>query len=162
MKLFNEIKVWLIKIKWGTIHFVWYFRRKLVKPKLPVNVDGKVYVNLGCGRHTSKEYINIDTAYLPNIHYLTDVTDLYMLADNSVDLLYASHVLEHIPRTKLLKTLKDWYRVLKPGGKLRFGVPDFDKLIEVYKLSNRDVNSIVNQLMGAVGECDDHHTPFIF
>lgn len=81
-----------------------------------------------------------------------------MFPNNSVDFIYASHAMEHIPRSKLVKSLKDWYRVLKPGGVLRFGVPNFDKLIEVYQASERNVDSIINQLMGSEGEHDDHHT----
>jgi len=154
----KKIKLALIKIKLIVFKLYWYLIRIIKKPSLPANADGKVYVNLGCGVHTSKEFINIDTVHLPHIHYINDIVDLFMLADNSVDLIYASHVIEHIPRSRLIKSLKEWYRVLKPGGVLRFGVPDFDRLIEVYQASNKEVGSIINQLMGSEGEYDAHHS----
>jgi predicted SAM-dependent methyltransferase len=157
-----KFKIFLIKIKLAFIKFGWRIRRNIIKPKLPKNEDGKVYVNLGCGRHTSKEYINVDTVIMPHMHYLNDISELIMFPDNSVDLLYAAHVLEHIPRSKLKKTLQEWYRVLKSGGIFRFGVPDFDKLIEVYEGNNKDVNSILYQVMGSEGEYDDHHTIWNF
>lgn len=153
-----KIKLFLIKIKQSLIKFGWIIIRNITKPQLPKNPDGKVYVNLGCGRNTGKEYINIDTVTIPHMHYINDITDLYMFPSESVDLLYASHVIEHIPRSKLRKTLKEWYRVLKSGGIFRFAVPDFDRIIEVYVGNGRDVNMIINQVMGSEGEYDDHHT----
>lgn len=139
-----------------------YLKRYFVTPDLPKNEDGKVYVNLGCGVNTSKEFVNVDTRPMPHTHYIHEVEDLPMLQKNSVDLLYASHLLEHVPRKDLHKTLKEWRRVLKPGGVLRFGVPDFDKLVEVYTSSGRNINSIVNQLMGQDPPYDDHHTIWNF
>lgn len=135
---------------------VWY--RVLFAPALPKNSDGKVYVNLGCGVNTSSEFINIDTRMLPNVHYIHEIQQLPMFDDNSVDMIYASHLVEHIPREELKKTFKEWHRVLKPGGVLRIGVPHFDNLVRVYELSGRKVESIVNQLLGQNAPYDDHHT----
>ncbi len=141
---------------------VGYMKRYFITPSLPVNEDGKVYVNLGSGVNTSKEFVNVDTRPMPHIHYVHPIEELPMFPSNSVDLLYASHVLEHIPREDLIKTLREWRRVLKPSGKLRFGVPDFDGLLTVYERSGRDVNSIVNQLLGQSAPYDDHHTIWNF
>jgi SAM-dependent methyltransferase len=139
-----------------------FLKRKIVKPKLPQNSDGKVYVNLGCGVNTSKEFINVDTRGFPHTHYIHEVEKLSMFADDSVDLLYASHLLEHISRSKITDTLQEWKRVLKKGGVLRFGVPDFDGLIAIYKATDNDVESIMSPLMGGEGEYDDHHTAWNF
>lgn len=135
-----------------------FIKRKYVKPNIPQNEDGKVYVNLGCGVNTSKEFINVDTRSFPHTHYIHEVEELPMFEDRSVDLLYASHLLEHVDRMKLKKVLKEWKRVLKDGGILRLGVPDFDGLVEVYKESGRDVEVVVNQLMGQGAPHDDHHS----
>lgn len=43
--------------------------------------------------------------------------------NNELDFLYASHVLEHFSNT--LEVLKEWLRVVKPGGYVYFAVPDF-------------------------------------
>ena len=53
-------------------------------------------------------------------------------ANNSVDLIYASHCLEHVIWHKTVDALKEAYRVLKPGGKLEIHVPDFKKIMEAY------------------------------
>ena len=44
----------------------------------------------------------------------------------------AVEVLEHIPFRKTLKVLKEWYRILKIGGKLTIQVPDCGKMMEYY------------------------------
>lgn len=139
-----------------------FMKRNIIAPKMPQNKDGKVYVNLGCGANTSPEFINVDTRAMPNVHYIHEVQKLPMFADNSVDLLYASHLLEHVPRNEVIQTLREWRRVLKPGGVLRFGVPDFDALIEIYELAGRDVHRIESQLLGQNAPYDDHHTIWNF
>src|SRR5438128_2032906 len=45
---------------------------------------------------------------------------------NSIDVIYASHLLEHFEIRKVKDVLANWYSVLKPGGKLIINVPDLD------------------------------------
>jgi len=52
--------------------------------------------------------------------------------DNSIDLIYASHVLEHIWWYRSLDALKEAYRVLKKDACLELHVPDFEKLVHCY------------------------------
>lgn len=127
-------------------------------PKFPVNADGKTYLNLGSSDRTSSEFTNIDAVPSRFTHYVENIENLSRFPDNSVDMVYASHVIEHIPRGRLVATIREWYRVLKPEGVLRFGVPDFDAIIEMYIASGRDTESVVRQLMGEDGEYDDHHS----
>lgn len=49
------------------------------------------------------------------------------IKDNSVEAIWAEHCLEHVPVTKVAPTLREWFRVLKPGGaKAIISVPNFD------------------------------------
>jgi predicted SAM-dependent methyltransferase len=154
----KNVRITLLRARYIARERFGYVKRAMVTPPLPVNADGKLYVNLGAGANTSSEFVNIDTRPMPHTHYIHEVEKLPMLASNSVDLLYASHLLEHVPRNDVQAALTEWYRVLKPGGILRFGVPHFDGLVEVYERSGRNVNTIVNQLMGQDAPYDDHHT----
>lgn len=61
-----------------------------------------------------------------------DISDLSRFADNSIPEIYASHCLEHFPHPKTLSVLKEWHRVLAPGGKLYVAVPDFARCVELY------------------------------
>ena len=47
--------------------------------------------------------------------------------NETADEVYASHVLEHIARAETINTLREWVRVLKPGGILRVAVPDMER-----------------------------------
>lgn len=49
-----------------------------------------------------------------------DITDI-KFADNSFDVIFCSHVLEHVPED--IKAMKEFYRVLKPGGWAILQVP---------------------------------------
>lgn len=58
--------------------------------------------------------------------------DLSRFESNSIEALYASQILEHFPIAETVNVLKEWYRVLKPGGKLYVSVPDFDAAVKLY------------------------------
>jgi predicted SAM-dependent methyltransferase len=51
---------------------------------------------------------------------------------NTVDIIYASHVLEHVPWSKTQFALRDALRVLKRGGALEVWVPDFEVIVKAY------------------------------
>ena len=53
-----------------------------------------------------------------------DATKHIPLENNSVDVLYASHMLEHLDREKVQIFLREAYRVLAPNGIIRIVVPD--------------------------------------
>lgn len=50
--------------------------------------------------------------------------------DNTFELVYAAHVLEHIPWYQTLDALREAMRILIPGGTLELHVPDFDVLVQ--------------------------------
>jgi predicted SAM-dependent methyltransferase len=137
-------------------------KRQIVKPPLPKNNDGKVLVHIGCGKTNSPEFINVDARPLAHIHIVTDdITSLPDFNNGTVDLVYMCHILEHIKRKDLKRVLSEMKRVLKNGGILRISVPDFDKLIEVYSASGKDMNAISYQLMGGQDhEYNIHYSVF--
>ena len=52
------------------------------------------------------------------------------LPNESMELVYASHVLEHVPWYQTLFALRDVWRILKPNGRVEIHVPDLDVLIK--------------------------------
>lgn len=132
-------------------------KREIFPPKLPKNPNGKVYIHLGCGPINAQGFINIDLKPYSHIHYIQDVETLSMFPDESADLIYASHVLEHISHSKLSEVLKEWHRVLKRGGILRLSVPDFEKIINIYLSEEKDIKSIIGPLMGGQDNAYNFH-----
>ena len=73
-------------------------------------------VDLGCGNvKISADAIGIDL-YHPNADMHEDVRDLSCYPDGHFDYVYSSHMLEELQDTK--GVLKEWLRILKPGGYL--------------------------------------------
>ncbi len=130
--------------------------RLFITPTLPQGAQ--LFVNLGCGEQSGPEYINVDVVPAPHIHYVHDIKVLDMFASESVDLLYASHVMEHIPRHELPVTIAEWKRVLKPGGTLRVSVPNFDNLLKVYTASGNTIDTILAQLLGQEPPYNNHYS----
>jgi predicted SAM-dependent methyltransferase len=119
-------------------------------------------LHLGCGRRQLPGWVHIDAQPFPHLDYQTDITKLSMIEDESVDELYACHVLEHIGRRELLATLREWNRVLQPGGKLRIAVPDFEATVAEYiDQSSTTLWQLIGLLTGGQRDALDHHQ-FVF
>lgn len=56
-----------------------------------------------------------------NPDIIADCTDLSLFASQSCDAVFSSHLLEHIEDTRA--TLKEWWRVIRPGGHLCLYLP---------------------------------------
>ena len=80
-----------------------------------------------------------------------DITKKLPIKDETVDYLYASHVLEHLPFREFRKALKESYRILKKGGVFRVVVPNFDFFIQQYKDSTSKTKSIDFCLNSSLG-----------
>ena len=104
-------------------------------------------LHLGCGKKYLKGYVHIDLADYPHIDYKSRIDKLPMIDNESVDLIYVSHALEYFDQYEVKDVLSEWYRKLKHGGILRLAVPDFQKLITVYKETN-DLLKIIGPLYG--------------
>lgn len=92
------------------------------------------YLNLGCGSNYSKqkEWVNLD--FFPNGENIIKHNLLLGIPfeNNSFDLVYHSHVLEHFSKDDGEKFIAECFRVLKPGGILRVAVPDLERIARIY------------------------------
>jgi predicted SAM-dependent methyltransferase len=81
-------------------------------------------VEVGAGEHPHPDYdVHTDVLPLPGIAVLC-MLDRLPFADASVSALRANHVLEHQSWELVETTLREWARVLRPGGAVSIGVPD--------------------------------------
>jgi len=115
---------------------------------IPSAALGKVYLHLGCGKVNHPKFINIDGLPHSHVHYVQRIDKLKRFSDESVDLIYASHCLEHFHYNQTEKILREWFRVLHKGSILRLSVPDFDLLLRIYSENDNDPDVILPQLLG--------------
>ena len=106
-----------------------------------------IKLHLGCGDKRLKDYTNIDIRELPSVDLVDDIKVLSNFDDNYVDVIYASHVLEHFLKIDTQAIINEWVRVLKPEGIIRLSVPSLEALIKIYELSG-DMEYIIGPLMG--------------
>jgi len=84
-------------------------------------------LNLGCGDKILPGYVNVDVVEAragmrPDV--ICDLHDLAPFADNSADEILSVHVVEHFWRWEVRDILREWMRVLKPGGRLVLECPN--------------------------------------
>lgn len=104
--------------------------------KFPINWLS-TRVNLWKNRSKSERMLEIgpDTQPIPgfetlnivggkNVDYVWDAAMKLPFQGNTFDLIYASHILEHIPWYQTEAVLAEWVRILKPCGQLEIWVPD--------------------------------------
>ena len=119
-------------------------------------VGSEIRLNLGARNRAIPGFLSIDCDPHPGVDIVADVSDLSGFADGSVSEIVASHILEHFPSNRTLPVLKEWGRVLKNGGILYLGVPDFKRAVELYL--QRGLNEWVqNWLWGDQGYSTAYH-----
>jgi predicted SAM-dependent methyltransferase len=75
----------------------------------------------------------IDANPGPCVDHIGNAGDLSRFENATFSEVYASHVLEHFDfKDSLLGALKEWHRVLTPGGMLHISVPDLDTLARLF------------------------------
>lgn len=116
-------------------------------------------LHLGCGSKHLPGYYHVDALDYPHVDRIGPVDDLSFLTDNSVEHIYACHLLEHFGRKEHVDVLREWFRVLKPGGVLRLAVPDFEACAKLYvagELAN-GLETIKGLVMGGQRDKYDYH-----
>ncbi len=128
----------------------WFFTYLLAPITTRVNLyrnDGKAQRNLDLGfdwRHPVPGFETLSVFYTPNCDYVMDASKRMVFHDNTFDIVYASHVLEHMPWYQVKEVMQEWVRILKPNGKLEVWVPDGLKICSAlvdYENSGIDVTA---------------------
>lgn len=104
-------------------------------------------LHLGCGRRYIPGYVHVDVVDHPHVEIRHSVDSLPMVGDGEAEVVYACHILEHFHRREVPRVLREWARVLRPGGILRLSVPDWEALIRIYQASGR-LETVIGPLFG--------------
>lgn len=105
-----------------------------------------IRLNIGAGERDMPGFRSLDIATGDRAEVLASY------ADNSVEEIYASHVLEHFSHHKVESVVREWVRVLRPGGRMRVAVPDFE-----WMCRNREHPYLQHFLYGSHKDVHDQH-----
>jgi SAM-dependent methyltransferase len=131
----------------------------------PKSYAKPVKINIGSGPQYLQGFINIEGMIPWKKDLWLDVRYGLPFKDESVDVIYSCHVFEHFDLDTLRKIFAECYRVLKPGGSVRFITPSLSKAIEAF--NRRDLEWFANEtgsnlksLGGRFNDlmlCQNHH-----
>lgn len=93
-------------------------------------------LNLGCGNRFHSEWINIDYIATDTSSVVVhDLSKSIPFSHSFADVVYHSHLLEHLTRSDAVDFLEECYRVLRPKGTIRIAVPDLESIVRSYIVS---------------------------
>jgi predicted SAM-dependent methyltransferase len=96
-------------------------------------------VEIGPGKkRIDKDWVGFGPIKIPSVDIIGSWgKDKLPFKDNSIDILYSSHVIEHIWWFNVENALKEAYRCIKPDGIIEIWTVDFSKIIEGYLQKKR-------------------------
>lgn len=113
-----------------------------------------IKLHLGCGwRNFGEDWIHIDAGDYDHLESY-DIVNL-PFKNNSVNLIYASCVIEYFDRDEVLDVLFEWNRVLCENGILRLSVPDFEVISRLYCEGYYELTSFLGPLYGKMKMADE-------
>src|SRR5262249_33731677 len=107
-------------------------------------------LNWGCGPITPFGWVNSDIQAWPGVEVVGDILAGLPLADGSFDYVVSIHALPEIPYRDQDRALAELYRVLRPGGTLRLGLPDMDRAVRAYQARDPDYFLIGDDVVTSV------------
>lgn len=89
-------------------------------------------INIGCGDRFHKDWENIDLVPFSSYVKGVDIRAGLPYPDNSFQVAYSSHMLEHLDRKTAENFTREVFRILKKNGIFRVLVPDLEQIVRIY------------------------------
>ena len=106
------------------------------------------FLHIGCGPNIlPSPFENLDGRDFDGVDHVSSADDLSQFDDNTFDMIYASHILEHYPRNDVERVLKEWVRVVKVDGIVRISGPSFKSALEIYDKTDK-LENVLGPLVG--------------
>ena len=127
-----------------------------------VKRTGDRKLQIGTGSNLLDGWLN-STLYpfAPGTVYL-DASQPFPIPTGSFDYIFSEHVIEHLEFEQAEAMLREGFRILKTGGRLRLATPDLAKIIALYATPEADAQSayirwIMDTFRPQIGEYNPAH-----
>lgn len=109
------------------------FRRDTHKIDTYLASTSEPKLHFGCGLNPLEGWLNTD--FYPDDPAIAhvDLTHSFPLPANCAALVFNEHVIEHLPLSGGLNMLRECFRVLRPGGRIRISTPSLTALLAIYQ-----------------------------
>ena len=105
-------------------------------------------LHLACGKKRLPGFTHVDIRPNIGVDVVTDISKMPMFKDDTADVIYLCHGLEHFGVKEVPEVLREWHRILKPGGWLYLAMPDFGAIASEYVFGMLPLKMIRAALMG--------------
>lgn len=95
-------------------------------------------LQIGAQSNSIDGWLNVDIHPKSETVAYMDATEPFPFSDNSLDYIFSEHMIEHISFEDGHFMLKECFRVLKKGGKIRISTPDLAFLFGLYSKEKTD------------------------
>jgi hypothetical protein len=125
-----------------------------------LKADEKLAIDIGCGPITREidgiKPIRVDIREDCNPDYRADVREL-PFANESFDIVFSSHVLEHFPRSEWKDVLKEWTRLVNRDGVIKLVLPNIAWAAHRIAVDKVIDEHVLNVLYGQQSYAQDFH-----
>lgn len=119
-------------------------KSEFTKLNLGSGISGFQALNVITTDHTGWKSIDICADYKPTECY--DVSEGIREKDNTIEEIWMGDFFEHMLRVKAKFVMKECYRVMKPGAKMKISVPDMSIIMPMW-LKNDERQDELSQLV---------------
>lgn len=136
----------------------------MIRTPMSTELGQKLVLHVGCGRPRADKLhenfrnpqwreirLDLDPSTLPDV--VGNMTAMPQVDSESVDAVWSSHNLEHLHAHEVPLALKEFWRVLRPGGLLLAKMPDLQKVAEIIA-AGRLEEPVYNSPAGPISALD--------
>jgi predicted SAM-dependent methyltransferase len=108
-------------------------------------------LQIGAGGYDPAGWLNTDIEPASGEAFL-DASKAFPIPDQSLSYVFSEHVFEHLTYDEGLVMLRECYRTLRPGGRIRLATPNLLKLVQLFQETKTDaVRSYMSDKIKAHG-----------
>lgn len=95
-------------------------------------------LHLACGKNVLESWVNLDLEPLHKNVIKHDLTQPFPFPQDTADVIYSEHFIEHIPKDMAYVFIKECFDKLKPGAMIRLSTPNLERIVRQYTYGKTD------------------------